>query len=1313
MSWQTCISLIMLLLSGEIIVGQECTPPIVNSFGQTELGTVQVNWIATTAETNNTFNIRYRQQVESEEILISSVAGNSHQLTNLIPGQDYELYIQTNCDSQVSAWNGPYRFRTAIDHTISCGLHMTIRDNGCPTQSHYSIYVNDVQPEQALASVDLTIDHPWPADLSITLVSPSGIEVALVEHKGIFTQDFGSPDDDDCKNPTVFSDLACNTLENGVPNLQQGFRPISPLSDYSSEANGEWTLDICDRAQGDIGIIKGVQLNFIDQPCEVPTLTSLEEITSTSATITWAETDLCGRLIINTGLEGFPINNGTLIYVDCADDDYILTGLLPDTEYDIYIASECTEALISPYSCSYTFRTLCTDPISIESFDSMIACANNCQTPCLLTGLWSNDDTDDIDWIVNSDRTPTEFTGPSEDVHGIGNYLYIENQIDICGSEQIATLQSECLVVESILNTCHLSFAYHRFGQDVGTLSLSVINTSNQSTKTLWTSEDAPIDQWKYASIDLTSYVSQTIQVVFTGTSSISAFGDIAIDEIALLGLNPNDASLAYYRDADGDGYGDTSEIFYGCDFDASQYTMIPGDCNDTNSAINPSAAETPCNGIDENCNGNDDDLTRSTLDYSIDEIQGSLCGGFETGQISLSPLEGTPPYHITWSNGENGSTLSNIPSGIYSAIITDNQGCSITTDDIIVGNTADENYTFTEVHQPTCNGIPDGRITLLTSCEDCLITWSNGMNGNTISTLDAGSYTGIINNQGCLTTTDPILLDYTDPTLAGIQLIVPVSCAGESDGRIIANSITGLSLEYLWSTGSQSASINGLTADTYRLTVTDPATQCSQVITDIIIEEPTALDYAFDDISTNLCPDDANATIQLTAIGGTPPYSYKWNTDQFTDDIFHLSSGEYRATITDSKGCGIITESVNINNPPPINISIADIQNAQCVGSEDGRIDITSDGGSGELSFLWNDPTNHNEEDISNLEAGLYSVTVVDEIGCKASLRNIPVQSDGIQLTSELTPLQEINCHGEDIGELTVKIIDGIPPYNYNWSNGTIQESSSNTDTLSHLVSNSYNVTITDAIGCTSESNTIILDEPHPLTYSLVHVIHQSCYLTDDGMIEVVLTGGTQPYEVNWNNEDSLTLIDSLAPGIYHATVTDSNGCELFITPIEITHQEELQVTYDITDQMNSMLGQIDLTVNGGQAPYTLYLDDEEVPYTESIIDLPAGDYLVSIIDQNSCTSEEQLTIDLISNTDDIQGKYSIDIFPNPTTSSITIQSDEQIDQVQLLTMDGQIIWINQRSSKLVDLYKFQSGIYLVGIVIDGYTFYHKVVKL
>ncbi len=1307
MKWHLLIICLLAMLMQEDTSAQECSPPIVNSFVQVGSDAVEVKWLDTNSTTDaESYEIRYRILLDTDEVTLQGITTKSTTLTDLTAGQDYELYIRAICLAQSSEWNGPYRFSTGIDNSQSCGLNLAIKDNGCPSRTRFPISVSGINPSQLLVSVDLTIEHPWPADLSIILVSPSGREIPLVQHKGTFTQDFGTPTADDCRNPTQFSDLACSTLENGVADLKSSFRPLTPLSEVSTENNGTWLLSICDRASGDVGILKGVYLSFIESPCQVPTLTQMSGITDTSIDVGWQMPTLCNRIVLNIGPKGFPVNNGTLIYVDCIEDQFTLLDLDPDTEYDLYIATECQENLLSPFSCSYPFKTTCALPIITESFDSQDTCAILCQTECQLSSmLWSNSKDEGAEWIPRSGKTPTEFTGPDSDVHTIGSYLYLENQPEICQSDAQATLESTCLYVnedtEETLDDCDLEFAYHLYGQDVTSLQLSVVPL-NGIEEVIWMVDGEHSNQWNYTGINLSAYQGQVVNLHFTAMTSATVFGDIGLDHISFIGLDPFHPSLVYYADSDMDGYGNSNQVAYGCNLESLGFTQVGGDCNDEDADINPLAVEIPCNGVDENCNGNTDDLTVSTLDYLISDMQPSLCGGQSNGSITLQPTGGNAPYQISWSTGDTGQNLTEIPAGIYTATLTDNLGCIKMTEPITLPNIEEVAYSVSQVVHPECSEVPDGQITLLTNCEsDCSITWSNGQTGSTLTDLHAGDYYAIINNQGCLTVTDTIHLDYALSPLAGIQLLRPVTCHDGQDGRIRVSSISGSPLNYQWSTGQQGPSLTDIGAGVYQLTVTDPSSGCSQIISDIEVLQPDPITYVFDDVRNNLCPDDQNASIQISVSGGTQPYSYNWNTNAFTDDIFQLGSGDYRASITDSKGCGIITETVSIPEPSEINIQVLDIHNTTCIGSNDGLISISATGGTGQLAYLWNTPDNNTDTTIESLQTGLYSVTVVDEIGCKSTLRNIPVPSDGIVLQSDLNITHPIACTGDSTGILAISLTDGVAPYNYNWSNGIIHETDINSDQLTSIGAGTYTVTITDAIGCTSESNSITLDDPTPLTYSVLNVGNLTCHNTQDGTITLNVTGGTSPLTLNWSNGDTVNTLTELLPDHYSVTIVDDNGCIVESNPITINAPDTLRFNHQTVAQNGSIPGTYLATPTGGAQPYTLTIDGIEISLSEMPYDLLAGDYLITLMDDNSCMITDTITIDLISrSTQQSLTPHMVSFYPNPASSVINVSSQATIRSLMLYNLSGQLV--QSVDQDWIDVSDLDDGIYLCRVLTD-----------
>ena len=167
-------------------------------------------------------------------------------------------------------------------------------------------------------------------------------------------------------------------------------------------------------------------------------------------------------------------------------------------------------------------------------------------------------------------------------------------------------------------------------------------------------------------------------------------------------------------KDADGDGYGmEGNKIEICSGIPPVGYARIKGDCDDTNAAIHPSAIEIQCNAIDENCNGNEDDSPDFNPILVQANIKHSTCNGSHDGEISLQISGGTSPYTVLWNNGLTGSTISQLPDGIYYAKITDFGGCKVKTAYFQVNILTNLKVIITELTKPSCKGRSDGVIAI------------------------------------------------------------------------------------------------------------------------------------------------------------------------------------------------------------------------------------------------------------------------------------------------------------------------------------------------------------------------------------------------------------------------------------------------------------------------------------------------------------------------------------------------------------------------------------------------------------------------
>jgi hypothetical protein len=177
----------------------------------------------------------------------------------------------------------------------------------------------------------------------------------------------------------------------------------------------------------------------------------------------------------------------------------------------------------------------------------------------------------------------------------------------------------------------------------------------------------------------------------------------------------------------------------------------------------------------------------------------------------------------------------------------------------------------------------------------------------------------------------------------------------------------------YSWSNGQNTAFIDSLLAGNISVLVTDAAGFA--VTINSFISQPTPV-VATTTNTNNVCYGQSSGNINVVAGGGVQPYSYLWNTGSTNTFINNLPAGPYFVQITDGNGCTTTFSDTVFQPANSISVASNVIDNI-CFGEANGSIDITISGGTAPYQNLWN--TGAVIEDLSNLLAGQYTVTVVD----------------------------------------------------------------------------------------------------------------------------------------------------------------------------------------------------------------------------------------------------------------------------------------------------------------------------------------------
>lgn len=627
-------------------------------------------------------------------------------------------------------------------------------------------------------------------------------------------------------------------------------------------------------------------------------------------------------------------------------------------------------------------------------------------------------------------------------------------------------------------------------------------------------------------------------------------------------------------------------------------------------------------------------------IDVTVNQVD-PICAGDTTGSIELLISGGQLPYTVTWAGGFSGEFIDNLPAGTYTPTITDNLACELTLDPIELTTppAIDISLDITDV---LCNGDTTGAINISVTggTPDYSFEWSgpNGFisaSGNLIN-LEQGAYSLIVtDNEGC---TQAASADVTSPEALDISASTTTLVCATDLGSIDLSVSGGVpNYTYEWS-GPNGFTFSGedpsdLEQGLFSVLVTDANDCVGQLDVDLTAPDPISVDAIVTPLD---CSGEDNGSIELDIAGGQPPYIINWTgPNSFSsndEDIFDLSMGSYILLLEDQNGCAFNAE-YELSQPPLLSLT-AVISPPLCAQENTGMIDITVEGGFPEYVYTWNGPDGFGSpaEDISNLNAGEYTLLIQDQGNCSLDTSFTLTEMPGIIIDATIS---NIACGGEGSGSIELEITGGAPDYTYLWDGpeGFVSDE----EDLFDLEPGTYELNVSDLNSC-SVDTIFTISEPDPL--ELEFTVSQPVCTESNGSIEATVSEGQPTYTYEWFDltEGSpiaiganAPLLESLSSGLYQLTVTDANGCQIEDL-IPLTDQP-LDAEFDINQLLcnGDTTGAIDLTILDGTEPYTINWSgpDGFSSMDEDIVNLSAGEYILSVVDLNDCVINEVLDLE------------------------------------------------------------------------------------
>ncbi|HOM37088.1 MAG TPA: choice-of-anchor L domain-containing protein [Bacteroidales bacterium] len=567
-------------------------------------------------------------------------------------------------------------------------------------------------------------------------------------------------------------------------------------------------------------------------------------------------------------------------------------------------------------------------------------------------------------------------------------------------------------------------------------------------------------------------------------------------------------------------------------------------------------------------------------------------------------------PAEIFWIEEDSiiSTILSNASAGWHKAMAISEFGCT-TVDSINIDSPAPLNIQISGTQQLQC---PENANAILTA--NCYggnapynYQWNTGHINPTITELSVGEYS--------LTVTDNNLCS----EIASFTILPPDTiqveifsknpkCYGYSDGEIEIITNTQNS-SIVWNDNNSTSFLReNLIAANYSFEIT--YNNVCKYNGEVTLAQPEEIKILATVTDVN-CENNFGS-ILISVTGGTEPYEFLWNNGENLNFLENIPAGVYELSVTDSNNCvedTVITILANGN----LTVNIQEVSPIKCYDGTDGKLIAVTE--NNDVEYLWS--TGEASQQISDLPAGTYSVTISDTKGCTGTTEYTLQNPNPIIREINTTP---VRCFAENNGEIRISVNLPESELFCIWKDGAVGLNREN------LYSGTYYFTISDTNGC-SVSDSVFIEEPEaPLSIEF-SFSNPKCHNSNDGQINAFASGGIPPYYFEWKFKEysyNDSKIINLPAGTYSLTVSDSNDCK---TETTITLEEPEQIKINAisfpVSCNNNPDGKLIIKATGGLSPY-IYRVNNRI-YNDSIIEnLPPGLFTIKSIDSNNCSSDE-----------------------------------------------------------------------------------------
>lgn len=471
------------------------------------------------------------------------------------------------------------------------------------------------------------------------------------------------------------------------------------------------------------------------------------------------------------------------------------------------------------------------------------------------------------------------------------------------------------------------------------------------------------------------------------------------------------------------------------------------------------------------------------------------------------------------------------------------------------------------------------------------------------------------------------------ESTIVSLQIItkitasasaVPTNCPGDATGTISVSDSGGLTRKQYRIVGQTDYQVSpifqNIRAGIYTVQIADSAGCKTEIQTEV--KQPDRITFTVTAPTNAKCAGGSDGAVDVQASGGNGNFTYSINDgEKQTSGIFQglKANTNYTLKATDVKGCSETTNAF-IGAPNQIIVSPTPTP-VLCADGSTGKISVSASGGSGAYQYQLGQNTQQITNIFSGLKAGNYTITVKDDNGCEGKV-DVSVSQPAMLNVSAIASL--ISCVSDTGTSVIASANGGTSPYQYQ-----IGTRAFGTNTLfGGVKEGSYPINVKDANECTA-SFTVNVKKAEPL---LLQTITQaaSCCTCPDGSMALTSSGGIgkKYYQLGQSGFQQGDTFKNLTSGQYLVMVGDETGCQ---TSTTVTITNATATTLALTNVKNVNCaggrdGSATVQTTGGQAPYS-YIWQTKNPTDSlgsgtSVIALPEGEFTVTVIDNNRCSS-------------------------------------------------------------------------------------------